>query len=136
MVVGVWLFVLLILTSAFTASLGSILTTQKLEPVVSDRKVGCNQVSFLVKYLQETGRYKTEQIEKIMSVENYTAAFESGNITKAYLETPYLRVFLAEHEGYTVYGDTERLGGFGFVSTLPTNCSYIGMLLHKWLCIT
>ena len=126
--IGVWLFVLLILTSAFTASLGSILTTQKLEPVVSDDRIGCNADSFAVEYLPRLLGYKAEQIKRIQSVENYRASFESGSITKAYLETPYLRVFLAEHEGYTVYGDTKRLGGFGFVSTLPISCCYIPLL--------
>ncbi|XP_073117127.1 glutamate receptor 3.3-like [Elaeis guineensis] len=54
-------------------------------------------------------------IEKLGAAENYPKAFESGNITAAYLETPYLRLFLSRHDGYAVYGETHRLGGFGFV---------------------
>ena len=74
-------------------------------------------------YLQQVLGYKAEQIQRIEHVENYTMSFESGSITKAYLETPYLRIFLSQYEGYTAYGDTQQLGGFGFVSiVLSRNC--------------
>ncbi|XP_008781483.2 glutamate receptor 2.7-like [Phoenix dactylifera] len=110
-----WLFVVLILISCYTATLSSIMTNQKLEPMVDHKRVGCNGDSFVVKYLQDVLGYKEQMIERIGAAENYPKAFESGNITAAYLETPYLRVFLSQHDGYAVYGETHRLGGFGFV---------------------
>ncbi|XP_073117129.1 glutamate receptor 2.3-like [Elaeis guineensis] len=109
-----WLFAVLILTSSYTATLSSIMTVQKLEPMVDNGRVGCNGDSFVVKYLQDVLGYKEKMIVKLGAEENYPKAFESGNITAAYLEIPYLRLFLSRHDGYTVYGETHRLGGFGF----------------------
>ena len=112
----VWFFVVMILTSSFTASLTSILNSKKYEPVLRDDKVGCDRDSFVGNYLQHALGYKQEQIVKIDSLDDYVKAFERGTIKSAYLETESLRVFLAEHDGYTVYGETYNLGGLGFVS--------------------
>ncbi|XP_038987991.1 glutamate receptor 2.7-like [Phoenix dactylifera] len=113
-VVGVWLIAVLILTSSFTANLSSILTAEKLEPMVADSKVGCDGASFAVKYLHDVLGYKENKIEKISKGEDYIEAFESRKITAAFLEVPNLRVFLSRHGNYTVHGETHRLGGFGF----------------------
>ncbi|URD98675.1 glutamate receptor [Musa troglodytarum] len=114
-VVIVWLVVVLILTTSFTANLSSILTIEKLEPVPPGSRVGCDGDSFVLKYLQEVLLYKNSRIERIGEPEEYVKAFKSGNITAAYLETPYLRVFLSQHQDFSVIGETHRLGGFGFV---------------------
>ncbi|WOL12416.1 hypothetical protein Cni_G21183 [Canna indica] len=114
-VVMVWLLVVLILMSSFTANLSSILTTEKLEPVRSGSRVGCDGDSFVVKYLQEVLGYKDSSIGRIENPELYNEAFENGSISAAYLETPYLRVFLSTYKNYSVTGETHRLGGFGFV---------------------
>ncbi|CAL9089999.1 unnamed protein product [Musa textilis] len=114
-VVIVWLVVVLILTTSFTANLSSILTIEKLELVPPGSRVGCDGDSFVLKYLQEVLRYKNSRIERIGEPEEYVKAFKSGNITAAYLETPYLRVFLSQHQDFSVIGETHRLGGFGFV---------------------
>lgn len=93
------------------------MTIQKREPMVDHGRVGCNGDSFVLKYLQDVLGYKEEMIEKLGAEENYSMAFESGYITAAFLETPYLRLFLSRHDGYSVYGETHMLGGFGFVSS-------------------
>nr|XP_010932698.2 glutamate receptor 2.7-like [Elaeis guineensis] len=113
-VVAMWLIAVLILTQSFTANLSSILTVEKLEPVVADSRVGCDGDSFVVKYLQVVLGYKEKRIEKIEQPEEYIEAFKSGNITAAFLEVPYLRVFLSKYDNYTVQGETHMLGGFGF----------------------
>ncbi|KAJ8513842.1 hypothetical protein OPV22_004276 [Ensete ventricosum] len=114
-VVIVWLVVVLILTTSFTASLSSILIFEMLKPVPPGSRVGCDGDSFVLKYLQEVLHYNNSRIEAIGQPEEYVEAFKSGNITAAYLETPYLRVFLSQHQGFSVSGETHRLGGFGFV---------------------
>lgn len=114
-VIVVWFFVVLILTSSFTANLSSILNSKKFEPNVSDGKVGCDNNSFAVKYLQDVLGYKPEQIVLTRHVDEYADNFERGIIESAYLETESLRVFLADHDGYTVYGDSYNFGGLGFV---------------------
>ncbi|RWW18416.1 hypothetical protein GW17_00017600 [Ensete ventricosum] len=135
-VVIVWLVVVLILTTSFTASLSSILIFEMLKPVPPGSRVGCDGDSFILKYLQEVLHYNNSRIEAIGQPEEYVEAFKSGNITAAYLETPYLRVFLSQHQGFSVSGETHRLGGFGFVSiTKPAManillCSADLIMLH------
>ncbi|CAL9758425.1 unnamed protein product, partial [Musa acuminata subsp. burmannicoides] len=114
-VVIVWLVVVLILTTSFTANLSSILIIEKLEPVPPGSRVGCDGDSFVLKYLQQVLLYNNSRIETIGEPEEYVKAFKSGNITAAYLETPYLRVFLSQHQDFSVTGETHRLGGLGFV---------------------
>ncbi|KAG1358993.1 glutamate receptor 2.7 [Cocos nucifera] len=110
----VWLIAVFILTSSFTANLSSILTTEKLEPMVVDGKIGYDGDLFVLKYLQDVLGYKEDKVVKIRKAENYIDAFESGNITAAFLEVPYLRVFLSKYDDYTTRGETYMLGGFGF----------------------
>lgn len=111
-----WLILVLILTTTFTANLSSIFVTEKLEPVRPGNRVGCDAESFVVEYLQEVLSYKNQSIERIQTSESYNEAFKRGNISAAYLETPYLRHFLSMYDNYTVTGETYMLGGFGFVS--------------------
>ncbi|KAH7659824.1 Periplasmic binding protein-like I protein, partial [Dioscorea alata] len=108
-VIMVSFFVFFIMSQSYTASLSSILTTQKLEPVVSFNKIGCDPDAFVIKCLEEVLGYPSWKIHKIKTENNYPEAFESGKITTAFLETPYLRVFLSRHKDYTY-----QLGGFGF----------------------
>lgn len=111
-VIMLWLFIVLILTTSYTACLSSILTAQKLEPVLSDNKVGYSGDPFVLKYLQEVMGYKQQKIERIGIMDD---TLLHGDVTTVYVEAPYLRVFLSEHSGYTAYGEPHRLGGFGFV---------------------
>jgi hypothetical protein len=112
-------FAALVVTQVYTANLSSILTTRKLQPLISDREIGCDGDSFIVKYLQDVLRYPPQRIHTFESAENYPKAFESETITAAYMESPYLRVFLSRHKDYVVHGETHRLGGLGFVSFSP-----------------
>ncbi|KAG6526116.1 hypothetical protein ZIOFF_016093 [Zingiber officinale] len=97
------------------ANLSSILTVEKIEPVPEGSRVGCDGDSFVLKYLQNVLNFKAQNIMTIGKSEAYIDAFKSGNISAAYLETPYLRVFLSRYDKYTAIGETYMLGGFGFV---------------------
>ncbi|KAG6526115.1 hypothetical protein ZIOFF_016092 [Zingiber officinale] len=97
------------------ANLSSILTIEKIEPVPAGSKIGYDGDYFVFKYLQNVLNYKAQNIIRIKKSEAYDDAFRSGNISAAYLETPYLRVFLYNYTKYTVIGETHVLGGFGFV---------------------
>ncbi|XP_077229051.1 glutamate receptor 2.9-like [Tasmannia lanceolata] len=126
-VIVVWLFVVLILTSSYTASLTSMLTVQRLEPTVNDidslRKsnamVGCDGDSFVLKYLQDVLHFPSKNIIKVSTADDYPEDLRSGKIAAAFLELPYLKVFLAKYcKGFAIAGPTYRLGGFGFVFPL------------------
>ncbi|XP_074362122.1 glutamate receptor 2.7-like [Apium graveolens] len=121
-VVAVWLFVVLILTSSYTASLSSMLTIQRLEPKVKDiewlRKtnasVGVDGDSFVKDYL--TNVLGLQNIKGIDSQFEYHSDFDRGDISALFLELPYQKVFMQEYcNQYTLVGPTYRFGGLGFV---------------------
>ncbi|KAM3748285.1 hypothetical protein ACB098_05G096700 [Castanea mollissima] len=124
LVIVVWLFIVLILTSSYTASLSSMLTVQKLQPNVTDidwlkmnnLKIGCDGDSFVRNYLENVLKFKPENIVNVSSEDRYTSEFKSNNIAAAFLELPYEKVFLNKYcKGYTATIRTNRFGGLGFV---------------------
>ncbi|KAI7730978.1 hypothetical protein M8C21_006827 [Ambrosia artemisiifolia] len=121
-VVMIWLFVVFILTSSYTASLTSILTVRMLEPAVRDiewlRKtnapVGCDPDSFVGKYLTDV--LKLKNIKNVSRQDEYPENFKNGNIRAAFLELPYQKYFLKEYcNEYTTVGPSYKFGGLGFV---------------------
>ncbi|KAA8515183.1 hypothetical protein F0562_018362 [Nyssa sinensis] len=123
-VVVMWLFAVLILTSSYTANLTSMLTVPRLEPNVTDISwlrlnnaiVGCDGDSFVKNYLKNVLNFKSGNIKDISKQDDYPGEFKSGNITAAFLELPYTKVFLKQYcNQYTVSGPTYRFGGLGFV---------------------
>lgn len=122
-VVMIWLFVVFILTSSYTASLTSMLTVRMLEPKVRDvewlRKtnasVGCDPDSFVGNYLMNV--LKLTNIKNISSQSDYPDNFKNGTISAAFLELPYEKYFLKQYcNEYTAVGPSYKFGGLGFVS--------------------
>lgn len=111
-----WFLLIQVLLSSFTASLSSILVADKLYSTVNNLKVGYNAESFVYDYLKSNLNYKLENLVNIGTTNEFLVAFKEKTITAAYLELPYLRVFLSEHSNYMVNGESRTLGGFGFVS--------------------
>ncbi|KAL7211689.1 hypothetical protein ACSBR2_014527 [Camellia fascicularis] len=110
-VVAMWLFVVFVVTSSYTASLTSMLTVPRLQPTVTDIEflrrtnatVGCDGDSFVKHYLLNVLQFKKHNIKA------------SGNIAAAFLEPPYAKIFLRENcNNYTVSGPTYIFGGWGF----------------------
>ncbi|KAK3013527.1 hypothetical protein RJ639_010027 [Escallonia herrerae] len=121
-VVVAWFFVVMVLTSSYTASLSSMLTVQKLEPKLKDidwlrrtnATVACDGETFVLDYLQRVLRLNN--IKSVVNAQDYPEEFDSGNIAAAFLELPYEKVFRQEYcNRYTPTGPTYRFGGFGFV---------------------
>ncbi|KAK1378994.1 PBPe domain-containing protein [Heracleum sosnowskyi] len=121
--VSVWLFVVLALSSSYTATLSSMLTAPRLEPNVTDigwlkknnAVVGCDGSSFVKRYLENVLGFNPVNIKNLSSEYNYPGEFESGSITAAFLEVPYEKTFLNHHcQGYTVAGSSGRYGGDRF----------------------
>ena len=127
-VVIIWVFVVLILTSSYTASLTSMLTVQQLQPaatsvqdlLINGNYVGYQKGSTVVRWLEELVFHK-ENLRGYASLEEYDDALrrgsENGGVSAVFDEIPYLKAFLSKYcQGYTMVGPTYRLGGFGFVS--------------------
>lgn len=125
-VVVVWLFLVFILTSSYTASLSSLLTVKELESNLDIQSVrdggsyvGCDNESFLQDYLKDVLSFKPEQIYVLNSSESsYVDEFRNNKIDAAFLEVPYEKVFLNKYcNAYASISPTYRFGGLGFVST-------------------
>ncbi|XP_012091712.1 glutamate receptor 2.9 isoform X1 [Jatropha curcas] len=123
-VIAVWLFVVLILNSSYTASFTSMLTIQRLRPNVTDidllirnhLPIGCDGDSFVRNYLENVLKFRPENIKTISSEYNYTGEFQSRNIYAAFLELPYQKVFLSDYcKQYLATKPKYRFGGLGFV---------------------
>lgn len=120
-----WLFLVLVLTSCYTASLSSMLTVKQLRPKVTDiqwlknnnKKVGCDGDSFVRTFLEKVEKFKPENIINITNEYKYDEAFANNSIAAAFLELPYEKVFISEYcKKYTGFIPRNRFGGLGFVS--------------------
>ncbi|XP_058197506.1 glutamate receptor 2.7-like [Rhododendron vialii] len=116
-VVVVWLFLALVLTQSYTANLTSMLTISRLRPKPwSPSKVGCDNYTFMHNYVRDVLNYKN--VSLINDEGEYLREFEADNISAAFLEIPYAKVFVNKNcRKFTIIGTTYRFGGFGFVST-------------------
>ncbi|CAI9782035.1 unnamed protein product [Fraxinus pennsylvanica] len=122
LVVVVWLFVVLVLSSSYKASLTSMLTVSRLEPSVTgldlikstNASVGVDNASFVKDYLRDVLELKNIKI--ISDYNKFPEEFKRESISAAFLDAPHQKVFLNEHcKDYTVTGPTYSFGGLGFV---------------------
>ncbi|KAK6912455.1 Ionotropic glutamate receptor [Dillenia turbinata] len=126
-VVIVWVFVVLILTSSYTASLTSLLTVQQLQPTISDvnelirrgEYIGYQRGSFVADLLRKMG-FHNSKFWEYNTIEELDEALSKGSgnggIAAAFDEIPYMRLFLAKYcPKYTMVQPTYKTDGFGFV---------------------
>ncbi|WOL19711.1 hypothetical protein Cni_G28513 [Canna indica] len=122
----IWVFVVLILTSSYTASLTSMLTVQQLQPTVTDVRqlqskanIGFQDGSFVERMLQNM-KFDPSKLKNYSTPDQYADALSKGSanggVDAILDEIPYLRLFLSEHcADYTIVGPTYKTDGFGFV---------------------
>ncbi|KAG6585513.1 Glutamate receptor 2.5, partial [Cucurbita argyrosperma subsp. sororia] len=126
LVVILWLFVVLIITQSYTASLASLLTVQELKPSVNDinlllkngENIGYQGGSFVYEILKSL-KFDDSQLKTYESAEELHELFVKGSmnggISAAVDETPYIKVFLAHYcSQYTTTEPTFKADGFGF----------------------
>nr|XP_043626316.1 glutamate receptor 2.7-like isoform X2 [Erigeron canadensis] len=123
-VVIVWVFVVLVLTSSYTASLTSMLTVQQLQPtdifqiMRKGESVGYQQGSF-TRYTLKTIGFDDSKLKSYGSFEQYDEALQKGSqnggVSAIFDELPYLRAFMVKYcTKYTMTGYTNNTAGFGF----------------------
>ena len=125
MAVLIWFFVVFILTASYTASLSSMLTVKQFKQDIdidwlkrTNQKVGCDGDSFVRNYLETALEFKQENIYNVPEEYDYLEWFKEKNITAAFLELPYEKVFINKYcKKYTTTSGNYRFGGLGFVST-------------------
>ncbi|KAJ3699092.1 hypothetical protein LUZ61_002797 [Rhynchospora tenuis] len=121
----VWVFVVLILTSSYTASLTSMLTVQQLQPSVTNINqllkqsdyVGYQHGSFVKDFLLKLG-FEEAKLRNLTTADFYDEALakgsSNGGVAAIFDEIPYLKVFLSQFcDKYTMVGPIYKTDGFG-----------------------
>ncbi|MCO5585910.1 hypothetical protein L7F22_039844 [Adiantum nelumboides] len=133
LVILIWLFVVLIITSSYTANLTSILTVQQLTPTIQgitslqamNVPIGYQTGSFARDYLISLNIAK-ERLKPLPSIAAYAEALrlgpEGGGVAAIVDELPYVQVFLGSECGFTIAGQEFTKGGWGFVRILNLTC--------------
>ncbi|KAL8215610.1 hypothetical protein R6Q57_022447 [Mikania cordata] len=125
-VVIVWVFVVLVLTSSYTASLSSMLTIQNLQPTLTNIHeivergdyVGYHADSFVKGLLENIG-VPDEQLKKYNSIQEYDKALSDGSknngVSAIVDEIPFLKLLQAKYcNKYLIVGPTYKTAGLGF----------------------
>ncbi|XP_059299514.1 glutamate receptor 2.9-like [Lycium ferocissimum] len=123
----VWVFVVLVLTSSYTASLTSMLTVQQLRPTITDLNdlikngeyVGYQEGSFVKDVLKHM-KFDRSKLRSYSTLEEYNDALsrgsKNGGVGAIIDELPYIRLFLNKYcRKYIMVGQTYKTAGFGFV---------------------
>lgn len=124
----IWLFVVLIINSSYTASLTSILTVQQLSSSVkgiesltnSKEPIGYLQGSFARAYLIDEMGIAESRLVPLKTPEETKKALEKGpqkGGVAAYIdERAYIELFLSSRCDFSVVGQEFTRNGWGFVS--------------------
>ncbi|KAL2459910.1 Glutamate receptor 3.2 [Abeliophyllum distichum] len=122
MVLIIWLFVVLIINSSYTASLTSILTVQQLSSsikgieslITSSDLIGFQVGSFAENYLREELNIAKSRLVPLGSPEEYADALERGSVTAVVDERPYVDLFLSKYCRFQIVGQEFTKSGWGF----------------------
>ena len=126
----IWLFVVLIINSSYTASLTSILTVQQLTSriegidtlISSNDPIGIQDGSFAWKYLVNELSIAESRLVKLKNQEDYAEALrlgpKAGGVAAIVDELPYIEFFMSSTKcQYRTVGQEFTKSGWGFVST-------------------
>ncbi|EEF52890.1 glutamate receptor 3 plant, putative [Ricinus communis] len=123
----IWLFVVLIINSSYTASLTSILTVQQLYSPIngieslkeSDEPIGYQVGSFAEYYLSEELGISKSRLVALGSPEAYATALQrgpkkAGGVAAIVDELPYVELFLSSQCSFRIVGQEFTKSGWGF----------------------
>ncbi|XP_020535379.1 glutamate receptor 3.3 isoform X2 [Jatropha curcas] len=123
----IWLFVVLIINSSYTASLTSILTVQQLSSPIkgieslkeSDDPIGYQVGSFAEYYLSEELGINKSRLVPLGSPEAYATALQrgpnkEGGVAAVVDERPYVELFLSTQCTFRIVGQEFTKSGWGF----------------------
>ncbi|CAI9300894.1 unnamed protein product [Lactuca saligna] len=115
-VVTVWVFVVLVLTSSYTATLSSLLTVQQIG--MKDFSIGFFQaISPLGGVVNNKFNAVEAWSEKLYAPEDYAKALATGKVEAIVAEILYIKSFLAMYSGadFSLIATAPTTNGFGFV---------------------
>ncbi|PWA96386.1 glutamate receptor 2 [Artemisia annua] len=122
MVLFIWLFVVLIINSSYTASLTSILTVQQLSSpirgidslVTTNDRIGFQVGSFAESYLMQELNIPKSRLMALGSPQEYAEKLEAGVVSAIVDERPYVDLFLSSNCRFQVVGQEFTKSGWGF----------------------
>ncbi|KAG0493760.1 hypothetical protein HPP92_004754 [Vanilla planifolia] len=126
LVLTVWLFVVYIIQSSYTASLTSILTVRQLtSPITgvdsiinSNDPIGYQVGSFIEKYLTEDLRISSSRLRALHNSSEYAMSLQlgpaKGGVSAIVDERPYVELFLSTNCNYAIAGSDLTRAGWGF----------------------
>ncbi|ESW04547.1 hypothetical protein PHAVU_011G104300 [Phaseolus vulgaris] len=127
LVLIIWLFVVLIINSSYTASLTSILTVQQLSSQIvgidslisSTEPIGIQDGSFARKYLVDDLHIAESRIVTLKNMEDYINALQrgpkAGGVVAVVDELPYIEVLMSSsHCKFRIVGQEFTKSGWGF----------------------
>ncbi|KAG6657805.1 glutamate receptor 3.7-like [Carya illinoinensis] len=126
MVMVVWLFLLMVVTASYTASLTSILTVQQLSSpitgieslVASNWPIGYQVGSFSYSYLADTQNIARSRLIPLGSPEEFARALQqgptNGGVAAIIDELTYVELFLSKHSEFGIIGQPFTKSGWGF----------------------
>ncbi|KAL1309199.1 hypothetical protein HN51_051894 [Arachis hypogaea] len=126
LVVLIWLFVVLIINSSYTASLTSILTVQQLSSPISgidslknsNERIGFQVGSFAEHYLVEDIGISENRLVRLGSPDAYAKALQlgskNGGVGAIVDERPYIEIFLSTQCTFKIVGQEFTRSGWGF----------------------
>ncbi|XP_047329418.1 glutamate receptor 3.3-like [Impatiens glandulifera] len=122
----IWLFVVLIINSSYTASLTSILTVQQMNSPIkgvddlktSNDRIGYQVGSFAEHYLTEEIGIPKSRLVVLGTPEEYARALQlgpdNGGVIAVVDERPYIELFLSTHCKFRTVGQEFTKSGWGF----------------------
>nr|AGN92471.1 glutamate receptor 1 [Echinochloa crus-galli] len=122
----IWLFVVLIITSSYTASLTSILTVQQLETgitgldslISSSLPIGYQGGKFTKRYLTKDLNVAESRLVPLNTIQEYADALnrgpKNGGVAAIVDEKPYIDIFLSYYCNFRIVGQQFTREGWGF----------------------
>lgn len=128
-VLVVWLFVVLIINSSYTAGLTSTFTVQQLASpitgidslITNNAAIGFQVGSFAESYLRDQLNIQKSRLVALGSPEEYAAALRNGTVAAIVDEQPYIDLFLTQYCDFSTKGQQFTKSGWGFVSISTHN---------------
>ncbi|KAI9177393.1 hypothetical protein LWI28_014657 [Acer negundo] len=122
-VVIVWVFVVLILTSSYTATLTSMITVQHIQLNSKENYIGYrsdNSPITNTKGVISNLNFKNTNLKSFTSTDDYANALsrgiENGGVSAIIDEIPYIKVFLSKYSAdYSMVKTIPNTNGFAFV---------------------
>ncbi|XP_024963969.1 glutamate receptor 3.2-like [Cynara cardunculus var. scolymus] len=121
-VLFIWLFVVLIINSSYTASLTSILMVQQLQSpingieslIASNEIIGFQVGSFAENYLMKEMNIPRSRLVGLGSPEEFAEKLVAGTVAAIVDERPYVDLFLSNHCNFQIVGQKFTKNGLGF----------------------